>query len=95
MRPLLRLAANPLAKEGGAAFEDHSTTRMEGEKLDRLSIRERDRSQIEADPPTRLERLVDEPIEHHEVLLGDLSREPKQDVGGSLESGFDSQHRKG
>ena len=93
MRPLLRLAANPLAKEGGTAFENHATTGAEGEKLHRFAIRKRDPSEIEADPPTGLERFVEQPFEHHDVLLGDLPREAKNYVGGSFERGFDSQHR--
>ena len=93
MRPLLRLAANPLAKEGGTAFENHATTGAEGEKLHRFAIRKRDPSEIEADPPTGLERFVEQPFEHHEMLLGDLPREAKKYVGGSVERGFDAQHR--
>jgi hypothetical protein len=95
VRLLLRLAANPLAKERWAAPEDYASTRAKGEKLHRFTIRQRDRSQVEADPPAGLERFVEQVLEHNEVLLGDRPGEPKKDVAWSLESGFDSQHGRG
>jgi hypothetical protein len=91
-RVLLRLAANPLAKERWAALDDYAPTRAKGEKLHRFTIRERDRSKVEADPPAGLERFVEQVLEHDEVLLGDRPGEPKKDIAWSLESGFDSQH---
>src|SRR5207244_12546850 len=51
VRSLLRLATNPLAKEGRAVLQSHATTGAEGEKLDRFAVCKRDRPQVEADPP--------------------------------------------
>jgi hypothetical protein len=76
-------------------LEDHATSGVEGEKLHGSSIRERDRSQIEAHPSSGLERLVEQPFQHHEVLLGDVPCQAKKDLGGSLDSSFDSQHGQG
>ena len=93
MRALRCLTANPFTKKGGAALEDHTATGAYREKLHRFAVRERDCSEIEANLPTGLERFVEQPFEHHQVLFGNLSREAKNDVGRSFERGLDPQHR--